>query len=207
MSLLLISLLLVLVTAAPVAASASATRYSVHGSGAWASGVKIDGERFEAAWIEIGDEATDDVGGETYFRYVLFEHFLEVCDVGGCVQTLTAGWAEDVVFSIDKKKLSQASVTVTIPAVRCVTGAEWNETCSDIDVAVDVTWSAYGATIRSHGTASGGISGVYQYTLNGAATERWATISGTVAGFDLADAGATGALYKTRYAERTIVHG
>ena len=203
--LLLTSLLVLLATAAPVAAATEHFRYKVHGSGAWASGVIYLDGRFEAVWIEIGDEATDASDGQTYLRYVLFEHLLETCDDKGCVQTYTAGWAEDVPFTIDRKKLATASVDVEIPAIRCVEDAT-SSTCFEVSVPVTVQWSGYGPFIRSHGTSTGGIAGEYQYTLNGAATERWATVTGTVAGMDLEAAGSIGALYKTRVAERSVTH-
>jgi hypothetical protein len=199
------SALLLLTVVSPVAA-ATQYRYSVIGSGVWGSGVVQGDGRFEAAWVEIGDEARTDSDGAVYLNYVLFEHLLEICDARRCVTEYTAGIAEDVPFSIDRKKLASASVDVTIPAQRCVDDGR-QVTCAAVEAHVDVTWAGFGEFIRSHGTATGGIAGEYQYTLNGAATERWATVTGSVNGFDLGDAGAIGALYRTRYAERTIVHG
>ena len=204
--LLLTSLLVLLMTAAPAAAATETYRYSVKGSGAWGSGVVYEDGRFEAAWVEIGDEAFDASDGETYLRYMLFEHLLETCDNKGCVQVYTAGWAENVPFSIDRKKMTTASVDVEVAAIRCVDNGR-TQTCDDVIVPVTVQWAGYGAFIRSRGTSTGGIAGEYQYTLNGAATERWATVTGTVAGFDLGEAGAIGALYTTRLSERTITHG
>jgi hypothetical protein len=200
------SLAMLLAAASPAAAATTTYRYSVHGAGAWASGVLYSDDRFEAAWVEIGDQATDATDGESYLSYVLFEHLLEICDDGGCVTEYTAGWAENVPFTLDRKKLSRASVDVTIDAIRCTDDGQSHE-CEDVTVPVSIGWSGYGRFIRSHGTASGGISGEYQYTLNGAATERWATVSGTIGSFDLGTAEPIGALYRTRYAERNISHG
>ncbi len=198
---------LTLLAAAPPAAAATQTyRYSVLGSGAWASAVVYRDGQFEAAWVEIGDQARTASDGQTYFRYILFEHLLETCDQRGCTTIYTAGIAEDVPFTIDRQKLLDATVDVVVLADRCIDDGRRFE-CDQVEVPVRVDWDGYGAVIRSHGTATGGIAGVYQYTLNGAATERWATVSGSIAGFDLGAAGAIGALYKTRLAERTITHG
>lgn len=194
---------MLLALAAPAAAATDTYRYSVHGAGAWASGVLYTDDRFEAAWVEIGDEATSASDGETYLSYVLFEHLLEVCGDNGCITKYTAGWVENVPFSIDRKKLTRASVDVSIDAVRCTDDGQ-SQTCRAVTVPVRVSWSGYGRFIRSHGTASGGIAGEYQYTLNGAATERWANVSGTIGRFDLSTGSPIGALYRTRYAERTI---
>jgi hypothetical protein len=204
--LLLTTTVLLLAAASPAAAATSTFRYSVHGAGAWASGVLYTDDRFEAAWVEIGDEATRASDGESFLSYVLFEHLLEICGDDGCVTRYTAGWAENVPFSIDRKKLASASVEVTIDAIRCTDDGQ-AQTCKPVRVPVRITWAGQGKLIRSHGTASGGIAGEYQYTLNGAATERWAGVSGSIGRFSLDGADPIGALYRTRYAERNISHG
>lgn len=206
MFLLAASALLLLTSVSPAAAATHTTRYSVLGSGAWGSGVTYSDGRFEAAWVEIGDEARQASDGDTFLRYVLFEHLTEVCEAGSCTTAYTFGVAEDVPFTIDRKKLLSASVNITFPAQRCIDDGT-SQTCDEVTATVAVAWTGFGAVIRSHGTATGGIAGEYQYTLNGAATERWATVSGSVDGFDLDAAGAIGAIYKTRLAERTIVRG
>lgn len=199
------SALLMLAAAMPAAAATAHYRYTVHGSGAWASAFAQTEQRFEAGWVEIGDQATVATDGETFTSYVMFEHLLEVCDGNGCVQTFTSGWAEKVPFSIDRKKLASASVRVEVPSVRCVDDGQ-TQACDEVTIPVEVSWAGYGAMIRSHGTASGGIAGEYQYTLNGAATERWAEVRGSIGTFDLESASPIGALYKTRQAERDIFH-
>lgn len=199
------SAILMLAAATPAAAATDHYRYTVNGSGAWASAFAQTDERFEAAWVEIGDQATVATDGDTFLSYVLFEHLLEICDGNGCVQTYTAGWAENVGFSLDRKKLLSASVDVSVPAVRCIDDGQ-SQVCDEVTVPVQVSWAGYGAMIRSHGTANGGIAGEYQYTLNGAATERWADVSGSIGAFDLGTASPIGALYKTRQAERDIFH-
>jgi len=204
--LLLTTTALLLAAATPAAAATSTFRYSVDGAGAWASGVLYTDDRFEAAWVEIGDEATRASDGESFLSYVLFEHLLETCGEGGCITRYTAGWAENVPFSIDRKKLTGASVDVTIDAIRCTDDGQ-GETCRPVRVPVRIAWAGHGKFIRSHGTASGGIAGEYQYTLNGAATERWASVSGSIGRFSLDGADPIGALYQTRYAERNISHG
>ena len=204
--LLLTTTVLLLAAASPAAAATSTFRYSVHGAGAWASGVLYTDDRFEAAWVEIGDEATRASDGESFLSYVLFEHLLEICGDDGCVTRYTAGWAENVPFSIDRKKLASASVEVTIDAIRCTDDGQ-AQTCKPVRVPVRIAWAGQGKLIRSHGTASGGIAGEYQYTLNGAATERWASVSGSIGRFSLDGADPIGALYRTRYAERNISHG
>lgn len=198
--------MLVLLAAAAPAAAATQYRYTVLGSGAWGSAAIYRDAGLEAAWVEIGDQARTATDGQTYLRYVLIEHLRETCDDKGCTTEYTTAVVENVPFTLDRKKLATAAIDVTIPATRCIDDGI-QSVCDEVLVPVRVQWSGFGATIRSHGTASGGISGVYQYTLNGAATERWATVSGSVNGFDLAEAGAMGAIYKTRVAERTITHG
>jgi hypothetical protein len=196
---------MLLALAAPAAAAADQFRYSVRGAGGWASAFFQTDERFEAAWVEFGDEATTASDGESFLSYVMFEHLLEICGDNGCITKYTAGWAENVPFSIDRKKMTAASVDVMVDAIRC-TDDGVSQTCRAVTVPVRVGWSGYGKMIRSHGTASGGISGEYQYTLNGAATERWANVSGSIGRFVLDGADPIGALYRTRYAERTIIH-
>lgn len=200
------SLLLLLTLAPPVAAATHTTSYSVRGSGAWGSAVVYGDGRFEAGWIEIGDALTREDGGTTVFSYVLFEHLLELCDDDGCVQQYTQGLAENVAFEIDRKKLTTASVELDVPATRCTDDGTTVE-CVEVVVPVAVAWAGFGTVIRSHGTMTGGIAGVYQYTLNGAATERWAHVTGTIGGFDLGAADAIGALYTTRQAKREITLG
>ena len=156
--------------------------------------------------MEIGDQLTTASDGETYLSYILFEYLLELCDDNGCTTEYISGLVENVPFSIDRKKLSSGSVDVSVPSVRCISDGAM-ETCDEVSVPIDVTWAGYGAFIRSHGTSSGGIAGVYQYTLNGAATERWANVSGSIGSFDLATGSPIGALYTTRRGERTILQG
>jgi hypothetical protein len=202
----LLTMAMLLAAATPAAAATETFRYSIQGAGAWASGVRYTDTTFDAAWVELGDEAARASDGESFLSYVLFEHLREVCDAGGCITEYTSGWAENVPFSIDRKKLMSASVDVTIDAVRCTDDGQ-SETCDPVQVPVSISWSGFGKMIRSHGTGSGGIAGEYQYTLNGAATERWANVSGSIGGFDLSTAfDPIGALYKTRYAERTVSH-
>ena len=203
---LLTATMLLAAAATPAAAATDHYRYSVHGAGAWASGVSYAGDRFNAFWVEIGDEATIASDGESYLSYVLFERLREICDGDGCTSIYTSGWAENVPFQLDRKKFTTANVRVRVPAVRC-TDSGRTQTCRETTVRIRVSWAGFGPMIRSHGTSSGGISGEYQYTLNGAATERWADVSGSIGTFDLSNAEPIGAMYRTRYAERTIIHG
>ncbi len=189
----------------PAAAATDTFRYAIRGAGAWASGAVYDGDRFEAFWVEIGDEATRASDGESYLSYVLFEHLLEVCGTSGCVTKYTFGWVENVPFGIDRRKLSRASIEATIDAIRCTDDGN-GETCRAVRVPIRIAWAGEGRFIRSHGTSSGGVAGEYQYTLNGAATERWASVSGSIGRFDIATAAPIGALYRTRLAERSVTH-
>jgi hypothetical protein len=200
------SVLMLLVAASPAAAATQTFRYSVLGSGAVASGLLYQDGRFEAAFVEMGDQAIRASDGEVFLRYLYVDHLLEVCDGRGCTVEYVSGITENVPFTIDRKKLTSASVDVTVDGTRCVDSGR-RVTCSPATIVVRLSWAGYGEIIRTHGTASGGWAGEYQYTLNGATTERWATVTGSIDGFDMGGAPPIASLYTTRYAERTISHG
>jgi hypothetical protein len=157
------------------AAATQAVRYTVLGSGAFATGLVMQDGRFETAFVELGDQAVRPSDGEVFLSYVYAERFLEVCDARRCTTEYVAGIAENVPFALDRKKLTGASVNVAIEGIRCVDDGR-RSTCTPTTLTVRVAWTGYGEIIRTHGTASGGLAGEYQYTLNGATTERWASL-------------------------------
>jgi len=189
----------------PVAAAAETFRYSVSGQGAYAFGGTSTESSWEGAWVEIGQRAVRASDGSTSYDFVYFEHYREICGRHSCSGQWTSGWAEDVPFTIDSK-LRNASVSAEIPAVQCTWDGR-SESCVDVLATVDVTWTGAGPLVRFHGTSNGGAAGDYQYTSSGNGSERQATVSGTVDGFDL---GATtdqyGVIYSQKYGERYVSH-
>ena len=185
------SLLLVLVvTAAPVAA---AETYTFRGEGNWANAVftnvPFDEEQIPPGsytYTEIYASSSITTGeGETYEDSgVCLYHVQFTIDTDG-------NWTEESFVGACgsgdltiAKRLSGGSIVATFPLEECVLWDEETKECLEIvslgSIDVDVALTGTGPTYRYHGVSTGGTAGFGQYTQHGSGSSRAANVAGTV---------------------------
>ena len=177
--------------ATPVLA-ATTYHYQERGSGlgAYYSNVEWDesgnlppGPYFEtyvdaASWMARGD-------GTWVADYVCVSHWEFTIDSDGSWtdETGFSACGEADTFTIDRS-LAAGRVVATLPLEECLAWDKKTGECSRWtslgDVEVDLTVTGTGRLYRYHGTSSGGVAGLYQYTSHGNGTQRAATPGGSV---------------------------
>jgi hypothetical protein len=198
-------LVMLAVSAGPVAAATTTYQIALSGKGAQLSAEREIEGGWEYVNVAVADTIIREDGTQLRGSGLSLYHVIFTCGRHTCSGSETFGGAEGVPFTIDRQ-LETASVAVTIPATRCVIDDRSYE-CWDVEATVNVTWAGTGAMAKVHGTYSGGEAGVYQYTFRQNGSVRPAAAAGSVDGFDLLTATYTDAqIFSLRYGEIFISH-
>jgi hypothetical protein len=198
-----------LLAASPVMA-AEVWHWSGGGTGAEAYWTNMDWEAetfppgsYYETYVAVSTEASpaaDTMGG----GLCVYHYGFTILENGDWIEEPWGEACGDPSTLTFERRFNGAHVAGTLPFTTCTAWDEQDECIETFEgtFEIDLTFTGYGPTIRSHDSSNGGTAGVWQYSWHGSSQSRSATVSGTVTldGSDIT-AGATDSwadLWKSR---------